>query len=312
MSTLVRSSSASALRKCRISTSAAVLSDGGGAVVGGGSSVSSVFGRGSDRGRCRLSMCASHGAAASAHWNSDYDSDVWLANDLSRRFLSVTTAPKVGDGIEGVKITKYSNTSHNEDSDSEEDQTEAEKDSSNCGCASNRVPPTQGEMRRREEEQYMIQLQSHIREQYQQANYENALRSSQMLIRFATQHFSGVTERDDNEHGSNSSGEDATPEAPPSSSTPTSTTTTTTTTSTTANFTNSSPNHPSIASAYNNAAVMHKMLGQYQDAKTCYQQALQIYKVVLGEDHASYAATLNNIGNLLRWVPSRFLFVSLL
>ena len=59
-------------------------------------------------------------------------------------------------------------------------------------------------------------------------------------------------------------------------------------------------NHPVTASSYNNAAVMHKMLGNYNEARTRYQNALGVYEKVVGQDHSSYASALNNLGNLAK------------
>lgn len=58
--------------------------------------------------------------------------------------------------------------------------------------------------------------------------------------------------------------------------------------------------HPTTASAYNNIGLMHKMLGEFDDSRTNYQKALDLYGDVVGTDHGSYAAALNNLGNLDR------------
>jgi len=58
--------------------------------------------------------------------------------------------------------------------------------------------------------------------------------------------------------------------------------------------------HPATASAYNNGGLMHKLLGNFDQARKQYQQALSIYKAVVGTDHASYASALHNLGNLNR------------
>mmetsp|Transcript_64375 Transcript_64375/g.75490 ORF Transcript_64375/g.75490 Transcript_64375/m.75490 type:complete len:463 (-) Transcript_64375:96-1484(-) len=59
-------------------------------------------------------------------------------------------------------------------------------------------------------------------------------------------------------------------------------------------------NHPVTASSYNNAAVMHKNLGDYDLSRECYRKALDVYGVIVGKDHANYAMALNNLGNLDR------------
>jgi len=56
--------------------------------------------------------------------------------------------------------------------------------------------------------------------------------------------------------------------------------------------------HPAVASAHNNVGLMNKMLGNYDAARQSYHSALQIYGEVVGKDHASYAATLHNLGIL--------------
>ena len=58
--------------------------------------------------------------------------------------------------------------------------------------------------------------------------------------------------------------------------------------------------HPATASAYNNIGLMHKALGQFDDSRTNYTRALELYGDIVGTDHASYAAALNNLGNLDR------------
>ena len=60
--------------------------------------------------------------------------------------------------------------------------------------------------------------------------------------------------------------------------------------------------HPATASAYNNIGLMHKMMGDFQLSRENYHRALNVYRDVpgIGTDHASYAAALNNLGNLDR------------
>lgn len=59
-------------------------------------------------------------------------------------------------------------------------------------------------------------------------------------------------------------------------------------------------NHPAVASAHNNIGLMHKMMGEFEMARTNYHYALNIYQDIVGKDHASYAAALSNLGNLDR------------
>ena len=61
-----------------------------------------------------------------------------------------------------------------------------------------------------------------------------------------------------------------------------------------------SDEHPAIASAHVNIGLMNKHLGQYDEARKHYTQALNTYEHLVGTDHASYAATLHNMGTLDR------------
>jgi hypothetical protein len=56
--------------------------------------------------------------------------------------------------------------------------------------------------------------------------------------------------------------------------------------------------HPATASAMNNVGLMHKLLGNFTEARQLYVGAMRIYASVCGRDHASYAMTLHNLGNL--------------
>jgi len=56
--------------------------------------------------------------------------------------------------------------------------------------------------------------------------------------------------------------------------------------------------HPATASAMNNVGLMHKLLGNFTEARQHYVGAMRIYASVCGRDHASYAMTLHNLGNL--------------
>jgi tetratricopeptide (TPR) repeat protein len=58
--------------------------------------------------------------------------------------------------------------------------------------------------------------------------------------------------------------------------------------------------HPATAAAYNNLGLMRKLQGQFDEARLDYTKAQEIYREVLGNDHASYANTLHNLGNLNR------------
>mmetsp|Transcript_12715 Transcript_12715/g.19170 ORF Transcript_12715/g.19170 Transcript_12715/m.19170 type:complete len:402 (+) Transcript_12715:1-1206(+) len=56
--------------------------------------------------------------------------------------------------------------------------------------------------------------------------------------------------------------------------------------------------HPVTASSYNNMAVMHKVLGQFEESREKYHQALRVYDEIVGKKHLSYAAALHNLGIL--------------
>eukprot|EP00533_Pseudo-nitzschia_delicatissima_P004220 CAMPEP_0116082878 /NCGR_PEP_ID=MMETSP0327-20121206/2966_1 /TAXON_ID=44447 /ORGANISM="Pseudo-nitzschia delicatissima, Strain B596" /LENGTH=464 /DNA_ID=CAMNT_0003573711 /DNA_START=63 /DNA_END=1457 /DNA_ORIENTATION=- len=56
--------------------------------------------------------------------------------------------------------------------------------------------------------------------------------------------------------------------------------------------------HPATASAMNNVGLMHKLLGNFTEARQHYVGAMRVYASVCGRDHASYAMTLHNLGNL--------------
>jgi len=59
-------------------------------------------------------------------------------------------------------------------------------------------------------------------------------------------------------------------------------------------------NHPAIAAAHNNVGLMQKQLGRFDDSRFQYRKAMQIYKRAVGQDHASYATALHNLGTLNR------------
>lgn len=61
-----------------------------------------------------------------------------------------------------------------------------------------------------------------------------------------------------------------------------------------------SEEHPATAAAYNNTGLMRKLLGDFDEARKDYEAARKIYNATVGPDHASYASTLHNLGNLNR------------
>ncbi|ETW05165.1 hypothetical protein H310_04167 [Aphanomyces invadans] len=58
--------------------------------------------------------------------------------------------------------------------------------------------------------------------------------------------------------------------------------------------------HPVYASTLNNLALMQKNLSQLDEAIESYEAALRVYKSCVGENHASWATTLHNLGGVYR------------
>ncbi|CAI5717174.1 unnamed protein product [Hyaloperonospora brassicae] len=58
--------------------------------------------------------------------------------------------------------------------------------------------------------------------------------------------------------------------------------------------------HAVYASTVTNIALMHKNMGQLDEAIEAYEFALQTYKASVGEQHASFATTLYNLGLVYR------------
>ena len=54
--------------------------------------------------------------------------------------------------------------------------------------------------------------------------------------------------------------------------------------------------HPAVASALNNLALVHKHLGNLQEAVDTYEKALTTYREVVGEDHPSTITATANCG----------------
>ena len=55
-------------------------------------------------------------------------------------------------------------------------------------------------------------------------------------------------------------------------------------------------NHVAYASALNNRGLVLKQTGRVEDALSAYQEAFKIYSRLVGQDHASTAASLANLG----------------
>ena len=54
--------------------------------------------------------------------------------------------------------------------------------------------------------------------------------------------------------------------------------------------------HIDVAKSYNNLGVVHRALGQLEQAKDYHQQALEIQVNVLGAKHIDVAGSYNNLG----------------
>lgn len=58
--------------------------------------------------------------------------------------------------------------------------------------------------------------------------------------------------------------------------------------------------HPVSASFYNNRALMHRSMGQYEDAMPLYERALRAYEKVVGKEHPSTTTCLSNMSYLCK------------
>ncbi|MDD9877315.1 MAG: tetratricopeptide repeat protein, partial [Magnetovibrio sp.] len=59
-------------------------------------------------------------------------------------------------------------------------------------------------------------------------------------------------------------------------------------------------NHPDVAAALNNLALLHYSRGQYEAAEPLYQRSLKIDEQTLGADHPGVATDLNNLALLYK------------
>ena len=58
------------------------------------------------------------------------------------------------------------------------------------------------------------------------------------------------------------------------------------------------PEHPDVATSFNNLAALYQDQGKYEQAKPLYKQALTIWQHVLGPKHPDTARSLNNLAEL--------------
>ncbi|CAF5041876.1 unnamed protein product, partial [Rotaria sp. Silwood1] len=58
------------------------------------------------------------------------------------------------------------------------------------------------------------------------------------------------------------------------------------------------PNHPDLASSYNNIGSVYYSMGEYSKALSSYERSLEIQKIALPSNHPDLAASYNNIGSV--------------
>ena len=56
------------------------------------------------------------------------------------------------------------------------------------------------------------------------------------------------------------------------------------------------PDHPSVATSYNNLGLVHNKLGDFEKAKECHELALSIAQKEIGPENVQVAASYNNLG----------------
>jgi len=56
--------------------------------------------------------------------------------------------------------------------------------------------------------------------------------------------------------------------------------------------------HPEGVSTLHNLGILHKAMGNHQQAKEYYERALSIQLKKFGEEHTDVTHTLHNLGNL--------------
>ncbi|CAF1387930.1 unnamed protein product [Rotaria sordida] len=56
------------------------------------------------------------------------------------------------------------------------------------------------------------------------------------------------------------------------------------------------PNHPALASSYNNIGAVYRNMGEYSKALSSFERSLEIQKIALPANHPDLAASYNNIG----------------
>lgn len=123
----------------------------------------------------------------------------------------------------------------------------------------------------RDKEQELGRLQNQVSDLHRSGQYQQALSAAETLLQATIDHFGNDGNKKDETTLSSSSQRQKQPQA-----------------------------HPATAAAYNNTGLMRKLLGDFDGARSDYVAAQRIYQHTVGTDHASYAATLHNLGNLNR------------
>ena len=62
------------------------------------------------------------------------------------------------------------------------------------------------------------------------------------------------------------------------------------------------PDHPAVATSFNNLALLYADQGRHAEAEPLYERALAISEKALGPEHPNVAASLENYAALLRKV----------
>ena len=66
------------------------------------------------------------------------------------------------------------------------------------------------------------------------------------------------------------------------------------------------PNHPNLATSYNNIGSVYDNMGEYSKALSSYERSLEISKVALPPNHPNLATSYNNIGLVYTtWASTR-------
>jgi len=222
------------------------------------------------------------------HYTFPLGQDEYLRHyPLSRYYSSTCTNGKISEGpttsstiddkTEPIQVTVSS--SKNSTKQSSDTSSSSVDDANKDDPTDSSENPFRNTKQKQQEEELSI-LQSHVRTHYQHANYTEALKVSQEILAKTLELFNKSSHVDIDDMDDDDMNDDDSEDQQ--------------------NDNDDVRAHPAIASAHNNIGLMHKMMGKHNDSRNHYRKALQIYAIVVGKDHASYATTLNNLGNLDR------------